>query len=239
MRSQPFCRISRFFLFLAAIFAFFQLAGCEYIITEYNSIDDYGIITGNGTNERAEEIFSELFPKSIPESFKNPVYHYRAEKGPDACAFEIALEFSMDALKEFDQYVESVSSGTKLRPFPYCEGYLYAPIGRQWFLLGNDVRPCQNSCYEDAGNPEHYHIDSARIAMMIIQPNTRQVILFGMGVADGGGVSTYDLNWIFSRFKIAPLEFARDHPYISNRGSEQHSKHSLQMNTGVGSLYSL
>lgn len=215
MRSRYYRTFIGFFLFLAGIITFFQLTGCEYVITEYNSLKDYGIITGNGTNERAEEIFAELFPESIPKSFINPIYHYRAEKGPDACAFEIALEFSMKDSEAFDNYVMSVLNGRQLQPFPYFEGYLYTPVSRQWFLLGNDVLPCQDSCYE--GDPEHYHIDSARIAMMIIQPETRHVILFGMGVADGGGVSTYDLNWLFSRFNIEPLEFAQDHPYISNR----------------------
>ena len=214
IRFRYCCVIAKFFLFFAGVFVCIQLAGCEFVVTEYNSINDYGIITGNGTNEHAEEIFSALFPKSIPESFMNPVYHYKAQKGPDSCAFEIALEFSMDDGEAYDNYVSSVLSGRQLQPFPYCKGYLYAPVFHQWFLLGNNYGPCPDSCY--AGNPEHYHIDSARIAMLITQPETRQVILFGMGVADGGGVSTYDLNWFFSRFNIAPLEFARDHPYISD-----------------------
>ena len=215
MVTRHYFRVFRLLLIISGILIIILLTGCEYEVTEYNSLDDYGIITGNYDNKPAEEVFAELFPEAIPESFADPVYHYKAEKCADSTAYEIALEFSMDDPDDFEKYVESVSSEGELLVFPYDNEYLYYPISSQSFILNSDnsTKPCS----ECDGKPEHYHIASARIAMLIVQPEIRNVILFGMGVADGGGVSTYDLNWIFSRFNIAPIEFARDHPYISNR----------------------
>ena len=186
----------------------FSLAGCKLQIIEYNNIADYGIITGNGTDKRAEEVFEELFPPKIMDNFCNTQYHYKAMNGIDSRAFEIALEFTIEDEARYWEYVRSVAPEEQFSIFPYQNEYLFYSVSKSYMILDDRV-PC-TACPTKAET--HYHIDCANLEMIIINPTEKRIVLAAMGVSDGGGVDTDDLRWFFDRFCIDPVVFSKNNP---------------------------
>ena len=180
------------------------LTGCfsQLSITEFNSIDDYGKIIGNGSDRRAQEMFDEMFPEKIEAYFNEPVYHYIAHYGADARAFEMDLEFTIEDADTYNGFVAQMTEGKNCEVFPYDKDYLCYTITSPWIFL-DDKTPCR-LC---DGRPVHYHIGSADIELMLVQPKTQHIIFVAMGVFDGGGVDTDNLGWFFHRFDIDPLTY--------------------------------
>lgn len=188
------------------------MTGCFFQLTttEFNSIDAYGKIIGNGSDRRAQEMFDEMFPEKIEDYFDEPVYHYIAQYGIDARAFEIALEFTIEDTETFNGFVEKAAAGKNCEVFTYDEAYQCYTITSPWIVL-DDKAPCK----ECGTKPTHYHINSADIELMLVQPDTQRIIFVGLGVFDGGGVDTYDLCWFFDRFSIDPLVYEAENTWES------------------------
>ena len=205
-RSIP-CILLAILLITALLLA---LTGCfsQLTITEFDSIDDYGKIIGNGSDRRAQEMFDEMFPEKIEDYFDEPVYHYIAFYGVDARAFEIALEFTIKDTETFNAFVEKAAAGKDCEVFPYDETYQCYTISSPWMFL-DDEAPCT----ECENRPTHYHIGSADIELMLVQPDTQCIIFVGLGVSDGGGVDTYDLGWFFDRFGIDPTVYEAENTW--------------------------
>lgn len=158
------------------------------VVFETNNIADYGKITGNFDNERPSDFIFSFFPKSIEQQFSNVNYHYKAISG-DTYAYEVWLEFVIDNQSEFDNYVNNISRGKSSISFPYDENY-YA------FLISDTLRVEKYKT--------RYWIQRAEIGKILVSEGEHKIIFVAIGVYDGGGTTTEDLNYYWSRFNIEP-----------------------------------
>ena len=198
-------KLRKYAVFITVILFALSMTACSYSVTEFNSLKDYGVITGHGAGHRAREMFAEIFPKQIEEFFSEANYHYKSVNGADARSYEISLEIMIEDSAAFRNYIQNISAGKQQSVFLYDETYCCYSISTPWIRLDSKT-PCDNC----EGEPIHYHIDSADIEMILVQPDTHRIIFVAMGVFDGGGVSTADLHWFFDRFNIDPLVYAAE-----------------------------
>ncbi len=182
---------------LAVLFFALMFPPAEwYIVTDVAS---YGIIDGNSNNDKANELFSAIFPAQIEDCFLDVTYSYKATN-IDACDFEIYLEFEIEDTDKFQEYINGIAPAEEWTPFAYDESYLEYTYA-DW--------------YETSFSKQYssHHIECAGIAKVLIQPDEQRVITVALGVNDGGGASTDDFTCFFDRFNIDPLEYAERPDY--------------------------
>ena len=167
-----------------------------YIVTD---IASYGIIDGNGNNDRAKELFSAIFPEQIEDCFQDVTYSYKAAN-IDTYDFEIYLEFVMEDTDKFQEYINEIAPEEEWTPFEYDESYL-AYTYSDWY---------EADFSEEYSN---YHIQCAEIAKVLVHPNEQRVITVALGVLDGGGAKTEYFTCFFDRFNIDPIEYAERPDY--------------------------
>lgn len=167
-----------------------------YVATD---IESYGIIDGNSNNDRANELFSSIFPAQIEDCFQDVIYSYKATN-IDAYDFEIYLEFVIEDSDKFQEYIKEIAPAEEWLPFAYDETYLEYTYA-DWY----DADPSDSR--------EYFCIGCADIAKVLIQPNEQRVISVALGVLDGGGAKTEYFTCFFDRFNIDPIEYAERPDY--------------------------
>ena len=91
---------------LAVLFFALMFPPAEwYIVTDVAS---YGIFDGYGNNDRANELFSAIFPAQIEDCFQDVTYSYKATN-IDTYDFEIYLEFVMEDTDKFLKYMNEIA----------------------------------------------------------------------------------------------------------------------------------
>ena len=158
------------------------------IVFETNNIADYGKITGNFDNDSPSDFVFSFFPKIIEQQFSNVNYHYKAISG-DTYAYEVWLEFLIDDQSEFDSYVNNISEGKRSIAFPYDEKFYVFPITDTLHIEKHKTK---------------YWIQYAEIGKILVSESEHRIIYVAIGVYDGGGTTTEELNYYWSRFNIEP-----------------------------------
>jgi len=205
MRKRP---IKRSFLTVACIWGIcagllliismgvimFEAARPEsYYMYEVTDPSQYGIYSGTGDNEFVREYIGSFFPKYLDESFSEVVYSYRA-KSRDTYAFEAYLEFVIKDSDLFAQYIDQIGD-VEWKQFAFDDQYL------EYTLSGKlDLRISAASTSEETV----YAIEQAKLGRILYDPLEQRIIYVAIGVYDGGGVDTNELNVFFDRFHIDP-----------------------------------
>lgn len=162
---------------------------------ETNNISDYGKITGNYDNDTPQRFIQSFFPKEIEAGFSNVTYHYKAKK-LDSYAYEAYLEFEITDKEAFDTFIAETVEMDDCTAFvsdpSYCEYVIEDELLIFWDRDGKINPPIQY----------------AKIGKVLFSEETHTIIFFAMGVYDGGGTSTDELNYFFNRFDIDPVEYA-------------------------------
>lgn len=171
--------------------------------TETTDIADYGTYTGTYADSFTQAYIDSFFPEQISTSFTSVKYSYKAKEF-DTYAFEAYLEFTIEDVTEFNNFIQSIASADEWKPFPFDEGFMEYNIEN---VLDISVR-----------DPEEfpYHpIECAKIRKILCSTETQTVIYVAIGVYDGGGVGTDYLCVFFERFGIDPVEYEQtaDSPY--------------------------
>ena len=180
------------------VLAFFCLISRPIEVYSTTDISSYGVITGMNDDELAKELFSELFPEQIDESFKDVKYSYTAEN-IDQWDFEIYLEFVIEDKVQFQEYVRNLDASDMLcKTFRYDENYLEY-VYSDW--------------YEIQFNQGDNTISNTEIAKVLINPDEQRIITVALGVVDGGGAYVYDYTCFFDRFGIDPVEYTERPDY--------------------------
>ena len=156
-------------------------------VYETNDIADYGIITGNCDNDPPKEFIASFFPGEIKESFSDVTYHYKA-KNFDTYAYEAYLEFVIEDAEAFAAYL--ADHANTATTFAYDESYMACEIARTLDLS----RPAKAN--------GAYAIDNAKVGYILYNTEEQRIIYFALGVFDGGGTDTSELNYFFDRFDI-------------------------------------
>ena len=97
----------------------------QYATTDIN---DYGKYIGNSYNKTPRKVITSFFPEKIEPYFADVNYSYRAERG-NTYAFEAYLEFTIENIDTYKEYVSSVTAGLEGTPFPYDSSYIEYSIG--------------------------------------------------------------------------------------------------------------
>lgn len=176
------------------------LTGCDVQFYETSDLSQYGNITGNYNNSRAQEAFKTLFPEKLDDRFVNPQYHYKAVKGVDGDCFEISLEFTMKSNTEFWAFLSRYAASSMFQDVSFAADF------KEWKSV---------HCYYQLEEPElcdyckdgqpHYHVTCADIQSVIMNPKEHRIILESMIIDGGGGTKSTDLTWFLDRFNLTPL----------------------------------
>ena len=158
-------------------------------VYETNNIDDYGSIIGNCDNDAPKEFITSFFPEKISETFSDLRYHYKAKKF-DTYAYEAYLEFVIEDPVGFETYLRDNPNTTQAVPFSYDESYMICDFSRTMDLR----RPAKEN--------GAYAIEYAKVGCILYNTEEQRIIYFALGVYDGGGTDTSELNYFFNRFGI-------------------------------------
>ena len=158
-------------------------------VYETNDIADYGTIIGNCDNGAPKEFITSFFPTNISETFSDIHYHYKAKKF-DTYAYEAYLEFVIEDPVAFEAYLRDNLNTTQALPFSYDESYMIWDFSRTMEL----IRPAKEN--------GAYAIEYAKIGCILYNTEEQRIIYFALGVYDGGGTDTSELNYFFNRFDI-------------------------------------
>lgn len=186
---------SAILVFASVLISFFLFAGCIFqtSIYETNSINDYGTIVGNYNNEKPKAFISSFFPEKLKDEFSNVIYHYKSQKG-DTYAYEMYLEFVIEDKQVYEDYLTEIVGNTERGSFYYDSNYKVYIISNQLQLAAN---------YSADAPP----IDYAKIGLILFSKQEQRLIFVALGVYDGGGTTTDELNYFFKRFNIDPLNY--------------------------------
>ena len=163
-------------------------------VFETADLEDYGIIQGNFDNETPADFIHSFFPETIEDSFTDVVYHYKAKKG-DTYAFEAYLELTIEDSDTFLKFVDKYVDQTKCVSFRYDNSFMDYTVSN---ILDLVLYPARD---------EVYTIDSARIGKILFSPADNRIIFFALGMYDGGGADTSELNYFFNRFGIDVVDY--------------------------------
>ena len=165
-------------------------------VHETTRIEDYGIITGNFDNDTPEEFIRSFFPSEIEDSFSDISYLYKAKKG-DAYAYECYLEFVIEDADAYAAFVEKHCVRSESSSFLYDEAFHEQSVSNVLFLQPSEIE-------EDA-----YAIGTAELGKVLYSDQQQRVIFVALGMYDGGGATTEELGYFFSRFHIDPWVYAK------------------------------
>jgi len=163
-------------------------------VFETNDVADYGTYVGNFDNETPAEFISSFFPESIESSFSDVIYHYKAKKG-DTYAYEAYLEFVINDPEQFSSYIENNLDRNACYVFSYDPSYQVYVISEMLELHNEPEYQAQNA----------YPISRAKFGIALFSETEQKVIYFALGMYDGGGTTTAELNYFFDRFQIDPV----------------------------------
>lgn len=193
--------MSKIVHFSILILMVFILTGCDVQFYETADLSQYGNITGNYNDSRAQEAFKMLFPEKLDDRFVNPQYHYKAVRGVDSDCFEISLEFTMNSNAEFWAFLSRYATSAMFQDVSFAADFKEWQSSRCYYQL-EESKLCD---YCKDGQP-HYHVTCADIQCVIINPKERRIILESMIIDGGGGSKSTYLNWFLNRFNLTPLE---------------------------------
>ena len=159
-------------------------------VYETNNVEDYGIVTGNYDNIKPKEFADSFFPKCIEPIFSDVNYHYKAITG-DTYAYEMWLEFVIKDTAQYEEYLSTLGNGKTPHMFAYDNRYSVYTIEETI-----DITQIENS--------KKYFIEYAKLGQILFSNEEQRIIFIAMGVFDGGGTTTEDLNYYWSRFNIEP-----------------------------------
>lgn len=187
---------------IALLIILLILSFCLYFIClpapvyETNDIADYGIIKGNYDNETPKAFVSSFFPERIEEYFSATSYHYKAKK-LDTYAYEMYLEFVIEDLEKYTEFLSDVIDTDVTEAFNADPTY-------QAYYISDHM-----DLYESNESKKLY-IQASEVGLILFSNADHRVIFLALGVHDGGGTTTDELNFFFERFSIDPREFAGD-----------------------------
>lgn len=198
--------------FLVVILIVFCVSLFDKEVYETTSIADYGNYTGNHDNDVPREFINSFFPAEIDSSFTNVVYHYKAKKF-DTYAYEVWLEFDIEDPDAFSAFIASAVNTADCVPFAYDGTYMEYPVSN--LLCISTVSPNPKFTYSWS---EGYPIEFAELGKVLYCEETQHIIFWALGMYDGGGTDTCELNHFFDHFEIDPAEYAShaDSPYVSS-----------------------
>lgn len=175
-------------------------------VYETNNIADYGVIKGNYNNLTPGKFIFSFFPEAIAEHFSDVTYHYKAKKG-DTYAYEIYLEFKIQDTQMYKTYIADIIGDNTCEQFYFDSNYQVYYVSNDIFLspasiIIRDDKTKTNIVKEDKSKPPV--IERAEIGAVLFSDADQSIIFFALGVYDGGGTSTGELNYFFNRFGINP-----------------------------------
>lgn len=193
---------------VAAFFCFLLMPAAIY---ETNDIADYGVIKGNYDNERPKEFVFSFFPKTIEEYFSDVSYHYKAKKS-DTYAYEMYLEFAIQNTQAYKAFIADVIGDNAYEPFCFDSGYQIYYVSNYLYLS-----PASKIIHNDKSKPPVLKedkskpplIENAKIGAVLFSDAEQRIIFFALGVYDGGGTSTDELNYFFNRFAVNPWVYEK------------------------------
>ena len=163
-------------------------------IYETTRINDYGKITGNWVNDEPEAFVHSFFPKQIEDSFTDIIYHYKAKKG-DGYAYECYLELVIEDPDAYAAFIENTVDKSKCTPFAYDPAFQEQSISNVFYIWRRNEREAI------------YVLETAELGKILFSDEQQRVIFVALGMYDGGGATTIELNHFFSRFQIDPWEY--------------------------------
>lgn len=195
-------------LILSACFYFLRRPEVVY---ETNDIADYGVIKGNYDNERPTEFVLSFFPKAIEEYFSDVSYHYKAKKG-DTYAYEMYMEFVIQDTQVYNAFIADVIGDNTIEPFYFDSDYQVYYVSNYLYLspnitISHNDNTKQPVVKEDKAKPPV--IENAKIGAVLFSDTEQRIIFFALGVYDGGGTSTDELNYFFERFEVNPWVYEK------------------------------
>lgn len=158
-------------------------------IYETDDMQDYGVIIGNCDNGPPADFITSFFPEKIDEEFSQTIYHYKA-KAFDTYAYEAYLEFVIGDADVFSSFLNKYVDTTKAKPFLYDDSLLE-------YSLSN-VISLQTPTRENGA----YAIDYAEVGKILYSTDDQRMIFVAIGVYDGGGTDTSELDYFFSKYQI-------------------------------------
>ena len=182
-------------LIIVATLLILFLAGRNPVY-ETNDIHDYGIVKGNYDNDTPKEFVFSFFPVRIEDHFNDVQYHYKAIKG-DTYAYEMSLEFTIVDKQQYSELKAKTTNNTACKQFEYAPEY-------QVF--------CVDDLLKIGGREKNDRITApiihqAQIGLVLFSDSEQRIVYVAMGVYDGGGVTTDDLNCFFDRFHVNPWSY--------------------------------
>ncbi len=181
------------------------------VVYETNNVADYGIVKGNYDNERPTEFIFSFFPKAIEECFSDVRYHYKAKKS-DTYAYEMYMEFEIKDTQTYNEFIADVIGDNAVIPFAFNEEYLVHYVSNYLYLspalaISHNDKAKQPVVKEDMSKPPV--IENAKIGAVLFSDTEQRIIFFALGVYDGGGTSTDELNYFFERFDVNPWVYEK------------------------------
>lgn len=175
-------------------------------VCEFNDISAYGVIIGNYDNERPKEFIFSFFPKTVEEYFSDVRYHYKAKKG-DTYAYEMYLEFAIQDTQAYKAYIADVIGDNDSESFVFDPDYQIYYISNYLYLSPALTRSDNGTMKEDKAQPPA--IEEAEIGAVLFSDSEQCIIFVALGVYDGGGTYTDELNYFFDRFGINPWAYMK------------------------------
>lgn len=163
-------------------------------VYETNDVKDFGNYTGNYNNEFPATFISSFFPEKIEDYFSDITYHYKAKKF-DTYAFECYLEFVIEDPSQFSEFIARYVDANASQPFMFDDAYNIC-------IVSNDL-----DLDSIAGNTSKYSISFAKIGNILYSVDEQRIIFVAIGVYDGGGTFTNELNFFFDRFSVDPMRY--------------------------------
>ena len=196
-------------VFLASVcFYFVHRPAAVY---ETNDIADYGVVKGNYDNGRPKEFVFSFFPQKIKEYFSDVRYHYKAKKS-DTYAYEMYVEFTIQDTQTYNAFVADVIGDNASEPFYFDSDYQIYYVSNYLYLspattISHNDKSKPPVMKEDKSKPPV--IENAKIGAVLFSDAEQRIIFLALGVYDGGGTSTDELNCFFKRFGINPWEYEK------------------------------
>ena len=189
-------------ILLTVCFALLSLFAMRPEIYETNDLADYGKYTGNHDNDAPREFITSFFPETVSDSFTDIQYHYKAKRF-DTYAYEAYLEFVIPDSASFNLFLEEYIKKDQCNPFMFDTSFTE-------YSISNVLQ------FTDTNNhSDKYAISYAEIGKILFSIDEQRIIFVALGVYDGGGTDTSELNIFFSRFHI-DCQFYQQHAYFTH-----------------------
>lgn len=178
------------------------LTSCAPKIYKTTDIEEYGDYSGTYNDQFVSNYIGSFFPESLDNrSVKVVRYSYYAKKS-DTYGFEAFLELKTNDSDTFEQCVFEIAPESEWKPFVYDSAFMEYSI-ENVLQLGDQV------------NGAYYPIEQAKIRKVLFNAEAQTIIYVAIGVYDGGGTGTDELNVFFDRFNIDPAQYAQTVDFLS------------------------